>query len=217
MKLRDLAKGTLAVNPVTLRLANSYQAAQPGQPPSSEPVQVELGVRVLTGAETLNVYEKARVRARQKGVETWKDDDPICSGALMAETVAVSYLDRADNTPFFRDADELLESELIGTDNIAYLHEQFVAWQDRCSIRSSQKLTTEQAIAIVLDDMEAPGNPESPLLKLGHTSLVSLARTLAVLLSRSLKDRSPSGSAGTSSTSNGSTTSESADPQPTSS
>jgi hypothetical protein len=204
MKLRDVAKGTWAIQPITLRLANTVEASQPGAPPSREPVQVKLGVRVLTGDETASVYEKALARAKAKGVEKWEEEQPLCNLFKMAYTLELACVDEssppnADPEPFFDGGvEQILSSRHVGTDNIVFLYEEWVKWQDACSIRSTEKMTPERAIALVLADMEAPNDPENPLLKLGHTGLVSCIRITASLLFNSLAGKSPSGMPGAS-------------------
>ncbi len=203
MKLKDVAKGTWAIKPVPLRLANAVEAAQPGQPPSAAPVIVTVGVRVLTGAETEQVYEKAASRAREKGVAEWKDEHPICKLALMAFTLAIACVDfESDHKKpdgFFDSVDDVFESKHVGTDNIVYLYERYQDWQDACSIER-KNMSADEVIATALQMVEAPEGADSPLDLMRPGLRKSFTRTLAVLLLSSLDRKSPSGSPGDSST-----------------
>lgn len=203
MKLRDVAKGTWAVKAVPLLLANAAEAPVPGQPPSTAPVTIKVGVRVLLGEETAKVLEKAQAYALEKGVPEWKDDHPLCSLYKMAFSClfAVCSVDpitgEPDQTgdlpePFFDSVEQMFESKRIGTDNIAYLHDQWVRWEDERSFRGNKKLTLEEAVNAVLVDMEAPDSPESPLLFMGHALLVSCVRHMGNLYVSSLMGKSPS-------------------------
>lgn len=209
-RLKDVAKGTCAVHAVPLRLANA-EAPVPGQPPSEASATIKVGVRVLLGEETAEVYEKAQILAAEKGVTEWKDDHPLCRLYEMTLAIyfAVVNVDQetgkailganGEPEPFFDSPAQIGSSTLIGTDNIAYLHEQWVRWQDACSGRKKKKV--EDAIAEVLIDMEAPDSPDSPLLGMEHALLVSLVRILAKQLWTSPTDRSQSGQPGDPSTS----------------
>jgi hypothetical protein len=204
LRLRDVAKGTCAVRAVPLRLANA-EAPTPGQPPSEASATIKVGVRVLLGDETAQVYEKAQALAAEKGVSTWNDEHPLCRLYEMTLAIffAVVSVDQETGLPvlgedgepvaFFDSPEQIGTSKSIGTDNIAYLHEQWIRWQDACSIRV-KKLGMEEAMAAVLLDMEAPDSPESPLLSMGHASLVSCLRFMGKLLFGSPKDKSSSGS-----------------------
>lgn len=204
MKLRDVAKGTWAVRPVLLRLANAVEAPVPGQPPSGAPATIKVGVRVLLGAETVEVYEKAQQLAKSRGVPEWKDTNPICRQYEMALTVLVAVVDVDQETgaavgggepqAFFDSVDQILTSILIGTDNIAYLYEQWVRWQDENSALRGAKRSFEDVIGAIILDMEAPDSPDSPLLGMGHATLVSSLRLMGGLLLNSQTVRSLSGS-----------------------
>lgn len=203
MKLRDVAKGVWAVKAVPLRLAN-VGAPLPGQPPSEDPAVVKVGVRVLLGDETAQVYEKARNLASSKGVKEWSAEDPLCTLYEMACGLALAVCDVDQDTgvpvgvaggqpePFFDGGAEQVLSDIhIGTDNIAYLHEQWVAWQDHCSFRN-RKYTLEEAVGLVILDMKASDVTDSPLLSMGHASLVSCLRIMGLQLFASQMDKSPS-------------------------
>jgi hypothetical protein len=198
VKLRDVAKGSWAIRPVKLRLVNTSQAAQPGQPPSGEPVEITLGVRLLTGEETEQVYQKAQADAASLGVATWIDDHPICRSAQMVRTLELALID-LDSDPKkpepFASAEELRTSLLIGTDNIAYLFERWTDFVDECSIEA-KNLTPEQVLGVIAVEAERPENSESPFVHMRPGLRASCTRSMAVMLWTLLTAKSPSGSSG---------------------
>jgi len=203
-KLRDVAKGTLAVKPVTLRLANAV--AQPGQTPSDEPTEFKLGLRVLTGDETIEVYEKAAAAAKAKGIAEWDEEHPICALYVMVNRLALAGVDVDEAsglppdpgklTPCFASADEILASALIGTENIVWLNSQWVEWQDEHSPLTT-KFSFEQAVGMMLQDLDRKDGDPGPLASLPRATLVSFTRTMGALWLSSLKLRSPSGTPAT--------------------
>lgn len=205
-KLKDVAKGSWAVHPVPLRLANAVQATPPGQPPTSESVHTTVGVRVLTVDETELAYQRAISRAREKGVETWDDKHPLCRLALMLHTLAMCCVDVDSDPrrpePFFDGGvEEIATSIHIGQDNIVYLHERWENWQDECSFEQS-KMSAEEVIATALAHAQEPANADSPLDRMRPGLRKIYTHTLAVLLSSSLGVKLRSGAPGDSSSSN---------------
>jgi hypothetical protein len=202
VRLKDVAKGTWAVKTVPLRLANTVEAAQPGQPPSSEPTTIPVGVRALTGDETALVYQKAEVDARAKGVTTWSDEHPLCHLYVMVHTLAVAVVDadspHAAPVPFFNGAEHVLSSPLICTDNIAYLYERQQDWQDECSIET-KSMTVDQVIGTLLEEADRPENADSPLERMRPGLRRSFLHTTAVLFATLQRARLGSGLLGDSS------------------
>lgn len=199
MKLRDVAKGTWAVKTVPLLLVNAG-APVPGQPPSEASATVKVGIRVLRGEETAAGLQKARELAAEKGATEWKETDPLCRLYEIACTLLYCVCAVNQKTgepemegrlpvPFFESVEEMLGSDYIGTDNLGYLHEQWVRHQDECSFRN-RKLTIEEAVGAILVDMEAPDSTDSPLLSMGHATLVSCIRILGKVFLSSPTDRS---------------------------
>lgn len=197
MKLKDVAKGSWAIRPVTLRLVNTSQAAQPGAAPSGESVEVTLGVRLLTGEETAQVYQKAQSDAAKHGVTTWIDEHPLCRLMQAARTLELACVD-IDSDPkaparFFESAEEVLTSPNVGTDNIAYLFERWQDFVDDCSIES-KTMTADEVVATILAEAERPENAPSPLVRMRPGLRASFLRTTAVLFSSLATSKSPSGS-----------------------
>lgn len=216
MKLRDVAKGTRAVKPVTFRLANA-----PPPPPltaddaaagvsASDPGEVTVGVRVLTVGEIEDVFERAQQDARAKGVEKWESEHPICRTAQMLRTIELACVDNDKrDEPFFASADEIRGSPEIGPDNIAYLFEQQDHWQDECSF-GKRKLNAEEMISLVIQEAERPESAPSPFSRLRPGLVASCMRFMAVVWWSSVKASLPTTSpADTSSESD--TTSQSAE------
>lgn len=194
-KMRDIARGVRAVKAVSFRRANAG-SVQPGSDPSSDSAQVRLGVRVLLGAETLEVYEKAAAAARDHGVATWDAEDPVCSLFMMAHTLHIACVDLDSDEKrrerFFESVEQILEDDELGTDNIALLYEQQVQWQDEVSGKSPM-MTVAEVTRLVLDDAgRKPGDP-GPLVHLRHASLVSCVRTMGQLSLTLLTARSLTG------------------------
>lgn len=182
-KLRDIVRGIRAVHPVEFRRANA-PAIQPGSAPPGDSAQVRLGVRVLTGAETADVYQKAQEDSAARGVVKWDSDHEICRLYLMAHTIAHACvdIDSPENArePFFDSVQQILESDALGTDNLALLYELQVRWQDEVAGRNAA-MTVNECVRLVLDDANRkPGEP-GPLVLLPHAILVSCTRSLVSL------------------------------------
>lgn len=198
-KLSNRAKGTLAVKPVSIRLARL--AAQPGQAPSGDPAEFKLGLRVLTGAETLDVYEKAMAASEKRGVK-WDEDHPICSLYVMAFRLMTAAVDVDDDSglpvdpqhlsPCFASAEEILESPLLGTENIIWLNQLWQDWQDANS-PLMRKFSFEEAMGFVIQDMQRKDGDEGPLVGLPRATLVSCVRTMGAMLLSSPIFKSASG------------------------
>lgn len=159
MKLKDIAKGTRAIRRVMLPLVNvrcpllpdlpelaeqraadqaAFEAAQAGSAPSAAPAaSVEVGLRVLTGEEAAEVYEKAAEFARARGSSDPKPGDPLYDFGEAIHRVALATVDPdsdpAHPSPFFASVDEMLSSPHVGRDGIIYLAEAQETWQDLCS------------------------------------------------------------------------------------
>src|SRR5690606_27729676 len=124
MKFSDIQKGTRAVKDVKFRLGNApvptTLAVTDGIPDDEYAHRV--GLRVLTGEETAQIYANARRDAFAAGVTKWLDSDPLCRLYEMAHTVAIACVDPDNSSePFFASVREVLESPALGSDNIAYL------------------------------------------------------------------------------------------------
>lgn len=195
MKFREVVKGTRAVKVVTFRLANAERppAPAPGEKPAEDPALISVGLRVLSGAETADSLERAIAAAKAAGAKEWLDTHPLCRLHQMVQTLALACVDpdsRAE--PFFASADEILQSELVGTDNIAHLFEQWETWQDECSIET-KNLTPEQVIGIILDEAtRQEGDAESPLARMRPGLRASFFHTTAVLFANLLTAKSDS-------------------------
>ena len=216
MRLRDIENGKRAIKRVPFRPA--IGAAQPGRAPlEAHAEEITVGVRVLSGEETRQVYEKAREAALASGVEAWSEDDPLCRLHRMAHQIVLACVEVPDDPseelpddprPFFDSVHQVMHSPIVGRDNIVYLFDRTEAWQDECGL-PEHKLTPEQVIAILLQEAERPENADSPLDRMRPGLARSFLRTTAALFANLLRDKSDSGSAGDTSTPNGSETSQS--------
>lgn len=212
MRLRDIEKGKRAIKRVPFRPATG--AAQPGRAPLEPHAdEVALGVRVMTGEETAEVYKRARADASAAGVDQWDEDDPICRLHRMVHTVALCCIEVPDDPgapipdeprPFFESAEEIRSSHLVGRDNIVYLFDCIEEWQMDCGGVLEKNLTPEQVIGIMLQEAERPESADSPLDRMRPGLRRSCFRTSGALLGSLLQDRSHSSSPGDSSTTIGS-------------
>lgn len=192
MKLREIAKGTRAVRPVSMRLANA--PAVDGPDWENDENTIKVGVRVLTGAEISDALQKAQESVAKAGVPQWLGTHPLCRLHEMAHTVAVGCVDdEKRGEPFFVGGfDEVMGSPEIGSANIAFLFEQIELWNDEVNGRTA-KLTAEQLISAVVQEAERPENaPERFFSRLSPASRVSCFHSLAKLLSDLLTNRSAS-------------------------
>jgi hypothetical protein len=192
VKLKQLAKGTRAVKAVPFRLANAPEP--PAEEGAQDPHVHMVGVRVMTGDEIADAYQKAQADAAKRGVKEWLDTHPLCRLHLMAHVLAIACVDNeARAEPFFVSADEVMSSPEIGGDNIAYLFEQQQAWQQENTISSKGK-SAEDVIALLAVEAARTENDPSPFEGMPRASLVSCLRTTAFLLTSSLMGSLESGS-----------------------
>lgn len=210
MKLANVAKGTRAVKTVTFRLANApllETPPEPGQPLPRDEYTVDVGVRVLTGSEVAEVYQKAQADAVKAGVKEWLDTHPLCRLYEMAHTLAVACVDAEKrDEPFFASVQEILDSPAVGADNITFLYEQHGAWQDECSVRVKY-LSVAQVIGLLSQEADRPENAKSPFSLMRAATLVSCLHISAKLFANLLTAKLDSGSSGDSSTSESSSAS----------
>ena len=199
MKLSQLPKGVRAVKAVPFRLANAPEpSAEEG---AQDPHVHMVGVRVMTGEEIADAYQKAQADAAKRGIKDWLDTHPLCRLHLMAHTLAIACVDAdARDEPFFVSADEVMSSPHVGGDNIAYLYEQQQAWQDECSI-DAKKYTIEEVIGMLALEAARTENERSPFADMRPSSLKSFMRTTAVLWFSSLTANSLTGTISDSTTS----------------
>lgn len=187
--------------------AENMAAAQPGQAPPVAPPTPEVGVRVLTGEETAEVYQKAWADAQKRGATKPDETDPVYALALSVWTLAYACVDPdskpADPEPFFgwglsgsarptpeQGAAEIYASTHLGRDGIAYLAEAHELWQDLCHPQGL-KLEPEQVWVRVV---EAVGDDPRFFLRMRPGLRWNLLRSMANLLVASLPDKSALGS-----------------------
>ena len=203
MKLRDMIKGRQAILR-DVRFRPMTAAVQPGRAPlEAAPEDILVGIRGLSGEEIASVYEKAQQKAREKGVEKWDQDHPICllyekAFTILFAVVAVPQ-DPKEPIPenpeqFFDSVEEILNSSLVGRDNIVYLHERFESWMEESGVKT-HRMKPEEIIGLAMREVELPENQHTPLELLGPALLVSSLRFMAHLLFGSQISRLPFGSA----------------------
>ncbi len=192
MKLHQIAKGTRSVKRVPFRIANAPDVTDGDW--EKDPNTIEIGIRALTPAESSEVLEKARDAAEKAGVKEWLATHPLCELHLMVQLVTVACVDsEAPSEPFFRSAQEVLDSPEVAGDNLAYLAQQVKAWNDQLGPREPE-MTGAQLISAVVREAERPENaPETFFSRLRPSSQVSFMRSTCKLLTSLLTGRSLSG------------------------
>ena len=224
-RLKDVLVGTRAIKRVPLPLVNVPSSASPDQPelsaqrqadreawqadapPGSDPgafdvSTVEVGLRVLTGAEHSLVLQKAVQFAKDRG-GTGEFTDPQHGLGMQVYTLAIACVDPdsdpRDPVPFFGEPGaeqiesavrEILASPMLGRDGIVYLHEAQELWQDMCSPQS-HRVSTERFVEIMRQaatDGDARG-----FLALRPGTRWDCFRSISVLHVSSLTHKLPSG------------------------
>lgn len=229
MKLSDLQKGSRAVRRVRFPLANmrapflpdlpelveqrkidrerfeARQAAEGKAAPSVAPdAEVWVGLRVLTGAENSEVLQHAQSYAKERGVDPWDEDHPICTLAKMVYTLLLACVDPDDQSderaPFFDDAEQILDSHHLGRDGIVWLYEAQELWQEQTSPLCPLEIEPEAYFALMLQiaQEESP----DPFVRMRAGLRWTFTRSMACQLVSLLTHKSESGQA-TESTSSG--------------
>ena len=192
--LENVKAGTRAVKTVKFRLASVAPQPVDADPDAPDQALASVGLRMMTGGEIANAYHKAQQFSTSRGVKEWDDAHPLCMLGLMINTLAVTCLD-LDSSPgtqelFFESAEEVLASNLIGPDNIAYLYDVQRDWQESCGIQKR-----EMSMAEVLEVVHQMASEEAqdPLALLRPGTRVNFLRTLAALVVTLLPGKLDSG------------------------
>lgn len=190
------------------RARDAKKAERAGSAIPQAPDSVEVGLRVLTGGEILEVYDKAAQIAQARNQ---KPDltSPVYELAVSVYTLAASCVcadsDPERPVPFFGESEEpgagvenwesayqeILASAHLGRDGILFLTEQQAAWQDVCN---------PQALKIGIDKLwelageVAADDTGRPFFSLRPALQWSFARFLAVQLLSLTTSKSPPGS-----------------------
>ena len=229
MKFKDIPLGLRAIKRVDLPLVNvpcsllpdvpelalqrqkdAEAAASQGAP--AVPGSVEVGLRVLTGDESLTIERLSRKMAEKNGAKSFDSSDAIFFMAQCLYTCAIACVDPdshpKDPDPFFglrpRKAsieeleedlqvgiDSLLNSPHVGRDGILYLAEQQELWQDLCNPQAL-KIGAERMWDLVGE--VATSVDDRPFSRLRPGMRLSFARFMAAMLWTSPTPKSPSGS-----------------------
>lgn len=224
IKFKDVAKGARAVKRVTCPLVNvpchllpdvpelaeqrARDAKKAGKPETSAPDSVVVGLRVLTGQEILEIYDKAAQVALGRNQKA-DLSSPIYELAVSVYTLAASCVsadsDPERPVPFFGDSmvpgagvenwesaySEILASNHLGRDGILFLSEQQAAWQDLCNpqaLKIGASRLWQLAAEVAADDTGRPFFSMRPALQW------SFARFMAVQLLSLMSYKSQPGS-----------------------
>ncbi len=144
-------------------------------------------VRPLTPFEHASVLTAARADAKEAGVESPEDGEPIYELAREIHTLAFGVMDTdAPDSPFFDGgAAQIRASKFLTRDAIAFLYALWERWDDECSIRKGH-LTNADVMAIV---KEASVGNAGPFFALRPGAQWSCMRITAALLVDSQKPK----------------------------
>jgi hypothetical protein len=152
-----------------------------------------VAVQPLTGQEELDAIRAARAGAAADGLADPNppDTDPVYSLHLMAQVLLLACVDSDDHAaPCFASAEEILTSEHMGRDRIAFLYDAVGTWQDECA-PSARRLGPDEMLRVVRAIAEA--NDALPFVALRRSTQWHLMRTLSRLHASSLTPSSFSG------------------------
>lgn len=99
---------------------------------------VKVDVRPLRPDEHVLVLDRARAFAKKHGVEEPDDGHELYERGKIIHTLAIACIDpessKEDPKPFFDGgAEQILASEILTPEVLAYLYDQQTAYQDECS------------------------------------------------------------------------------------
>lgn len=154
-------------------------------------------MRALSGAEEASVLRLALEGAVVKGVDKPTPGDPLYDFGVMANTLALSFLDTEspenDRKPFFDKGAEQVLADLP-RETIVFLYERQVLWQGECS-PYHRNLDGKELIAQVRE--VASSEDDLPFTCMRPATRWIFTRTLARQLLNSLEPSSSSTSPST--------------------
>lgn len=124
MKFSSIIKGTKARKTIELSLVGV-----------DEPVKI--GIRVLRADEEADTIANATSYAKSKGSDAAAPGDPLFDLALWANRAAIGCIDpdspAESPQPYFDNVEQILSSELLTGEHLAYLNDLQEVWQDEHS------------------------------------------------------------------------------------
>lgn len=182
------------------KFSKIVQGTQAEKPTEIPPVDggdklVDVLLRPLDAIAEEDALYEARQRAISKGIIDPKPGEPIYDMALMVETISRGYLDvdspKEKREPYFDGGADDVRN--YGREAIHYLYQLHQTWQDEVSPTIS-KLDAKQTIEAMIK-IGAPNEREarSFLERCRPGLLVSLLRSMGILLFDSLTGSSSSG------------------------
>lgn len=216
VRFKDVAQGSRAIKRVTCPLVNvpcyllpdvpelaeqrardAKKAELAGSAPPPAPGSIEVGLRVLSGGEILEIYDKAAQVAVGRNHKP-DESSPIYNLAVGVFTLAASCVcpdsDPADPIAFFGGKgdeqprssdianwqsayDEIMASPHLGRDGILYLVEQQEVWQDICNpsaLKIGADRMWELAGEVAADDTGRPFFALRPAMRWSFTRFMAL-------------------------------------------
>ena len=174
MRFAQLLKGSLARRAVEITIGDTKQTVD---------------VRPLNAFEIAGVLQRAKAFAAARGADA-DESSSIYELGLHIETLAVAVVDHDSPedkpVPFFDSVTQLLESELLTPEHIAFLYAHYETWADDCSPRDKELGPADFMRLIAL----SAGGDMSPFCSLRPGTQWASFRSLASLYLRSLTDKS---------------------------
>lgn len=171
-KLRDLIRG-------------KPQRAQLSIPSLTDGDEMKFALRLLSGAETKLVEERARKTAGIIPPAVPRADDAIYQQAKMVERILLSAIDyevEDKDEPFFANVSEVLAH--LDDTRIMHVYQVQMAFQskaapavDECDFEEAIKLTYAS-----MEEAQKGGDPERPFVGLPYRKLTSYSAKLAGML-----------------------------------
>lgn len=191
-RFADIVRGTRARK--TIRLPIAGAKADPSEELGWDGRTVEIDVRPLRPDEDARVLEGALAFAKARGASDAGRGEPLYELGMALHSLLHGCVETESPTnaprPFFDSVEQILGSEDLTRDHVAYLFQHIEAWQVECAPRLV-KLTPEQFADTVA---RAAGGDIDPFVQLRPGAQWNFLRTLASLHLTSLERRLPSGS-----------------------
>lgn len=155
---------------------------------------LRLCLRLVRPSEDVDALSWASAFAKGKGIENPNEDEPIYSKALMAARLlrACVTLDSDPKLPtrLFDSEEEIMTSDALGDDRIAYLYELYEIFRDEVS---PLEKTIDAARAMKLAEEVWGSRSPAPFVRLRPGLRWIFARTWAGMLVMQQQTKSPNG------------------------
>lgn len=155
---------------------------------------LKLCLRIVRPSEDVEALSWARAFAKGKGIEDPTEDEPIYSKALMAARLRRACVkpgsDPKAPTPLFDSEEEIMSSDHLGDDRVAYLYELYEIWRDEVS---PLEKVIDAAKAMKLAEEVWGSRTPAPFVRLRPGLRWICARTWAGMVVMQARMKSPNG------------------------